>query len=158
MDDRTRYRQALQAVEREAVELPWADGRPWRVETHVWFESNLAVVDLHDLSAALARQVVRTVVSHPSDTGAVVFVHGHGTRLGASQVLRHLVRRELRSACDDHPGWTWRQSGGGRTIWISDPARAPAQATGDWGLGTQALFLALGAAAVVGLLNALGWL
>ena len=155
--DRDRYRERLAPIEVEASGQRWAAERPWRVATHVGTESGMAVVDLHDLSAGLARRAVRIVIAHPPTAGAVVFVFGRGRHtLGPSQVLRNVVVRELRRACSDEAAWSYRLMGLARTVWITDRAKAPRAATGGWGLGTALLFALLALALFVALLHALG--
>lgn len=125
------YRRLLAPVERAAREQPWANERPWRVDTHVGWEGKLPVVDLHDLKAALAREAVRAVLTRPPTGGAVVFVHGRGRHtLGAGSVLRDVVGKELRHACAQVDGWSFRPAGAARWVWISDWERAPGAVTG----------------------------
>jgi hypothetical protein len=99
-DDVQRYRKRLAPIERAAKEQPWANQRPWKVRTHVGWEKELPVVDLHDLSAALARRVVLELLEEPPESGAVVFVHGRGRHTaGPAPVLRGVVLEELKRAC-----------------------------------------------------------
>ena len=147
----------LPALEADAAGQRWAEERPWRVATHVGAESGVAVVDLHDLSAAVARKAVREVLAEPPAAGAVVFVFGRGRHtLGPSQVLRNVVVKELRRACAEEEAWSYRMVGAARTVWITDRGRAPRAATGAWGPGTWLLFALLLLALVVAVLHALG--
>lgn len=151
-DDVQRYRRALRPVEEAADRLPWAAERRWRARDRVWWEGDLPVVDLHDLGTREAKDVVRALLDAPPEAGAVVLIHGrgrHGARGDAP--LRGAVQSALRSACREVPGWSWRTLGPGRTAWISDRSRAPAAATGRWGLGTWAwwIFVAVAFAAAV---------
>ena len=156
-EDLDRYRAALAPIEDDAKGQRWAKERPWRVDTHVGAASGMVVVDLHDLSAAVARRAVREVVASPPEAGAVVFVFGRGRHtLGPSQVLRNVVVRELRRVCAENEAWSYRMSGPARTVWITDRARAPRAATGEWGWGTWLLLAALVAAFVLAVLSALG--
>lgn len=132
-DDVGRYRQALRPVEAAAKALPWANERRWRAAERVWWEDRLPVIDLHDLGAREARDVLRVVLDQPPEAGAVVLIHGRGRHsLGASAPLRGVVQQELKRACGEVPEWSWRGLGPGRTVWITDRSRAPAAATGGW--------------------------
>jgi hypothetical protein len=156
-EDLARYRAALAPIEDDAKGQRWAEQRPWRVETHVGAESGMVVVDLHDLSAAIARKAVRVVLERPPEAGAVVFVFGRGRHtLGPSQVLRSVVVRELRRVCEDEEAWSYRMIGSARTAWITDRSRAPRAATGEWGWGTWLWMALLVAAFVLAVLSALG--
>ena len=156
-DDVARYRASLAPIEVDARDQRWADKRPWRVETHVGAESGMAVVDLHDLSAANARQAVREVVANPPAAGAVVFVFGRGRHtLGPSQVLRGVVVKELRRACAEEEDWSYRMIGPARTVWITDRTRAPRAATGEWGWGMPLLLLLFLVALIIAILSASG--
>jgi hypothetical protein len=156
-DDVDRYRAGLAPIEVDAAGQRWAEERPWRVQTHIGAESGMAVVDLHDLSAAVARRAVREVIASPPAAGAVVFVFGRGRHtLGPSPVLRGVVVEELRRACSEEEAWSYRMMGPARTVWITDRARAPRAATGQWGLGEWLLLALFVVAAIVAVLGALG--
>ncbi len=153
MDDVHRYRDALAAVAERSTDLTWADSRPWSVKTHIGWEGQLPVVDLHDLSARLARDTVRELVARPPEAGAVVFIHGRGRHtIGPTSVLSKVVHKELRRACGANVEWSYRLMGPGRTVWISDRGRAPAAATGRLGWGCWLLGLLFVAAALAPLL------
>lgn len=156
-DDVARLRKVLQPFEREATEQPWAKERPWTVKTHVWWENELAVVDLHDLGAALARKVAREAVSEPADRGALLFVHGRGKHsMGKTQVLRGVLQKELERVCLEHQGMSFRSVGTGRMVWVSDPDKAPRWTRGVWGPGVWLWMVALLLAAIAALGHALG--
>ncbi|MEZ4239171.1 MAG: hypothetical protein R3F59_24060 [Myxococcota bacterium] len=156
-DDVVRIRGRLRGVEREAKGQAWAKERPWRRESHVWWEQGVPVVDLHDLGAALARQAVREVLEVPAGAGAVVFVHGRGRHSVGPQVLAGVVAKELDRACAETRGWRYRRIGAARTVWVSDPRRAPDWATGRWGPLVWAGWLGLGGCVVAAVGHALGW-
>jgi hypothetical protein len=157
--DVERYRGLLRAIEDEAREQSWARERPWRADSHVAAEGGVVVVDLHDLRAGLARRAVREVLQHPSDTGAVVFVHGRERHtLGPTNVLRKVVTKELRRACLEQSAWSYRPLGPARVAWISDRDRAPRAVTGGGGWGLWILLLLLLLAFLLAVANAIGWL
>jgi hypothetical protein len=149
-DDIARYRALLSDIALQARELRWAEERPWAVHTHVDWEGPLPVVDLHDLNARLSREALRLLLEHPAEVGAVVLVHGRGRHTaGPTSVLRGVVHKELRRACQRTPGWSYRLLGAGRTVWISDRARAPREATGglSWWFWLWIALIALAALA-----------
>jgi Smr domain len=124
----------LGEIERSAAAQPWADQRPWTAATHVFWEGEVPVVDLHDLKATLARDAVRTVLTRPAEGGAVIFVHGHGRHtVGAGSVLRDVVAKELRRACAEVSHWSYRPLGPARWVWITDWERVPAKVSGGGG-------------------------
>lgn len=148
-DDITRLRGALAEIHRASRELRWADERPWSPATHVRWEGELPVIDLHDLNARLARDAVRVLLEHPAEAGAVVVIHGRGRNtIGPTSVLRNVVHKELRRRCQQTPGWSYRLIGAGRTVWISDRSRAPAVVTGRLGWGFWLFVIGLAAAAI----------
>ena len=56
-------RDALGEVQARAVDLRWAEERPWRVESHVHDEFGVVTIDLHDLNAALTKSALRAIVA-----------------------------------------------------------------------------------------------
>ena len=121
MDDVQAYRELLRPIEAEARRQPWDAERPWRVATHVHRAGSLPLVDLHDLKAGPARRAVRQILAHPAEAGGVVFVTGRGRHtLGASPVLKKVVEKELRKACQRQPEWLYRPMGPARWMWVSD--------------------------------------
>lgn len=154
MGDVDAYRQLLAPIEKEARGQPWDATRPWRVATHVGWDGELPVVDLHDLKAGPAKRAVRAVLQRPADAGAVAFVTGRGRHtLGATPILKKVVEKELRRACQRAPDWRFRPLGPARWVWISDPERAPAAATGGRGLGIEWWFVILAILAGLGLIG-----
>jgi hypothetical protein len=136
MSDIERIHAALRTLEAEADTLTWAKSRPWRVETHVFAQGALPVVDLHDLNAKLARQAVRAVLEFAEEleAGAVRFVVGRGRHsMGPGGTLGKVVRKLLKRAVAERD-WRFRSDAATLTL-IVDPAKAPAAATGDLGLG-----------------------
>jgi len=117
------------------------------------------VLDLHDLKAGPARRAVRKVLERPADIGAVVFVTGRGRHtLGSTPILKKVVEKELRKACSREERWRFRPAGPARWVWISDPDKAPAAATGEGGISILWWFLLLLILGVIGVVgNALGW-
>jgi hypothetical protein len=154
-DDVARLRKVLKAHEEEADEQPWGKERPWRAKTHVWWENELAVVDLHDLGAGLARRVVRDAVAEPAERGAVVFVHGRGKHsMSKTQVLRGVLLKELERVCIEDRRMSFRLVGAGRTVWVSDPSKAPRWTKGAWGPGVWLWMLLLLAAVLAAIVKA----
>jgi hypothetical protein len=129
--DLSRLRRALQPVQLDAAELPWAGERPWRVTSHLKLEGALLQVDLHDLNARCARRAVRlTVEAVPElEGGAVGFITGVGSRSIGPGVLGDVVSRELRGIAP-REGWRYQPNGRGAYVLIWDPARAPTIASG----------------------------
>lgn len=146
-DDLARLREALADIEVEARDLRWADQRPWRTATHVSQVGDLPEIDLHDLNARLAREAVRRAAA--VEPVAVRFVTGRGRHsVGPGGVLGGVVRAELKKQCADRP-WQFRPAGAARWLLVTDPERAPAEATGDLGWGFKLLMLAFALAAIV---------
>lgn len=137
MDDLEQIRERLAGVERNARGQAWAAERPWLASTHVGWEGDLLVVDLHDLGAGLAKQAVKAVMEAAPElrTGAVCFVTGRGRQRIGGGVLGKVVPAALAQACGEQVGWRFRPHGGTRWVLITDPARAPAAARGDLGWG-----------------------
>lgn len=106
------------------------------------------VVDLHDLSAKLAKKAVRTVAElGPPSAGALVFVVGRGRNsTGPGGVLGKVVRSELGKVVREQQSGTVRMSGPARVVWITDRARAPRALVGGGGIGFW-LFVLAGVAA-----------
>lgn len=149
MDDVGRLRQALHGVEGASTALRWASERPWRTDTHVFWQSSVPTVDLHDLNAKLAKRVVAEVVAIEADltSGAVCLVTGLGRRSTGPAVLGKVVSGALRRAAQD-TDWEVRPAGAARWMVIFDPSAAPAAATGALGWGFW-LLVVLFAAAVI---------
>jgi hypothetical protein len=153
--DVVRLRKVLEAHEDEARKQPWAKERPWTAKTHVWWENEVAVIDLHDLGAGLARKVVRDAVLEPAERGAIVFVHGRGKHsLAKTQVLRGVLLKELEKVCLEHEHMSFRLAGSGRTVWVSDPKKAPRWAKGEWGPGVWLWMLLLLGAVLAAMVQA----
>ncbi len=142
----------LAPIEATARGQRWDRERPWRVETHLWVEEGLVVLDLHDLGAKGAKQAVRTVLALASDkglaSGAVAFVTGRGRRSAGNPVLKELVGRRLAAAAGDHADWSMHVVGAGRICLVTDPSKAPRKAQNSLGWGFWLLVAGLVAAAV----------
>jgi len=152
--DVERYRRLLDSVEKAAKDQPWAKQRPWRTKTHVFEQGGAVVVDLHDLRAALVKQLVTKLVdAAPPEAGAMALVHGLGQHsLVPGGVLKGVVTETLGPACAKRPGWALRPGRPGRTVWITDRKRAPKSVTGGGGLALGiglALFVSLFVVAVL---------
>ena len=151
MDDLTRLREALGDVEKAARGLPWAKERPWRVDTHVFVESDLPVIDCHDLGTRQTEQVCDAVIEHGPhlQAAATALITGRGRHSVGPARLPQVVRQRLGEACRTH-GWRLRIPRAGRFVVVIDPKRAPAAATGALGWGFW-LWVAFVAAAVAAL-------
>ena len=148
MDDVARLRAALAPIEQAATGLHWAQQRPWRAETHVFWQSAVPTVDLHDLNAKLARQLVGRVVElHDVSAGAVCLVTGRGRHSMGQGVLGKVVGSALRKAAAG-TDWQVRPAGASRWVVVFDRDNAPAAATGALGWGLWLLALAFGAAVI----------
>ncbi len=128
--------EALSRIEPKADKLPWASERPWRTDTHVWVESGVPTIDLHDLGPALAKAVVEIVSEHGSElkTGAACLITGRGRHSIGRAVLPEVVGDALHSVAQVH-GWRVRQGAAGRIIVITNERLAPRGATGALGPG-----------------------
>jgi len=160
MDDVARLRAALRAVEAGAKTQPWDRQRPWRVATHVGWHGEVPLVDLHDLKVKHAKAAVRTALDtfdpHEGSpgAGAVVFVTGRGRHsLRHDAPVKQAVHGALAKACIDRTGWSLRQPGPGRVVWIYDRARAPSAVTGGGGGWLWLWFVGIAAAAVIGVVG-----
>ncbi len=141
--------EALTSIEVKADKLPWASERPWRTETHLWAESGLPMVDLHDLGPALAKQVVATLGEEGEglQTGAVCLITGRGRHSMGRAVLPQVVGEALQTLSAAH-GWRMRSGAAGRMILITNELAAPRAATGALGPGFWLLAAGFGAAAI----------
>jgi hypothetical protein len=156
-DDVAAIRERLLPIERDADDLPWANERRWRAASHVGWDRGVPVVDLHDLSAALARDVVARVLESPPEAGAVVFVHGSGRHSAGTPVLRGVVEKELGRACSARGGWSLRPLGSARMVWIADWSKAPPWVTGRIGWAGWLFAALLVAVLVLAVGRTLGW-
>jgi hypothetical protein len=139
--------EALSHIEPEADKLPWASERPWRTDSHLWAESGVPTIDLHDLGPALARKVVAVLAEQGEglETGAACLITGRGRHSIGRAVLPGVVGVALQEVAQTH-GWRVRQGAAGRIILITNERVAPRGATGALGPGFWvgvALFAAL---------------
>lgn len=145
--DLKRLAEALSPIEPLADKLPWAADRPWRTDSHLWAESGLPTVDLHDLGPALAKRVIATLGEQGEgiESGAVCLITGRGRHSVGRAVLPQVVGEALHEIAGTH-GWRVRQGPAGRIILITNELTAPRAATGALGPGFW-----LGVAAFAGL-------
>ena len=150
--DVERLSRVLTPIEALARSQRWDDERPWRVDTHLWVEDGLVVLDLHDLGAKGAKKLMRAVLDEVGKqemtSGALAFVTGRGRHSSGGPVLRELVGRRLHDAIQDREAWSMHVIGAGRICLVTDPKRAPRKATNSLGLGFWLLLAGLAAAAV----------
>ena len=132
--DLERLRTQLAAIEEEAGELPWAHERPWRTRSHVRIERDMVLVDLHNLNARCARRAVREVTKagHDLRCGAVTFVVGVGSHSIGPGVLGDVAAGVSSKHAPKH-GWSYHPAGKGALVLVTDPSKAPAQASSDLG-------------------------
>jgi hypothetical protein len=141
--DLERLAAALAVVEQQARGLPWAEERAWRVQSHLWVEGEVLVVDLHDLSVKLAGRAVQEVgaVAGSLSAGSVAFVTGVGRRSLGPPKLGRAVQAELARLCRAQ-GWSHAPGRAGRWLLILDGRRAPSQLGWPFWLGAFAFGLA----------------
>lgn len=128
-------------IPKKAANLPWALQRSWSFKSHMWFESDgTLVVDLHDLSVPLARQVVtKTLKTVRVDSiHTVCLITGQGKNSdGAPKILPATVEIAQRQATKK--GWEVH-SQPGRIYVVLDPSKAPGAVTNElsktmvWGI------------------------
>ena len=150
-------RDALGEVQARAVDLRWAEERPWRVESHVHDEFGVVTIDLHDLNAALTKRALRAVVALAEmlSGGGVIFITGQGRHSVGLPVLRRIVLGSLVRLERDR-GWRVRDCGAGRILLIVDEARIPARYRADMPLWIPGFFVAFGVALAWTLPTAVG--
>ena len=117
-------------IPRDAKQLPWADKRRWTFKTHLWFESDLLVVDLHDLNVKLARKVVKKLIRKAEkwDLGCICFVTGVGNHSEDKATIRPMAIGILQDISDEK-GWRLLSGTQGRLSVILDEDRAPLEVT-----------------------------
>lgn len=157
-DDVTTLRRKLSGIESAAKDLRWADKRPWKVKTHVFWESEVPTIDGHDLNAKLMKRTLSLVVDHADslDTGAIRIITGRGTHSVGKGVLGEIVKGTLAPRAADR-GWRLRPNGPGAYALIVDTKRAPSSVTGDSNLVLWLLLLTFSAAAAAAVAHAWGW-
>ena len=109
----TALKRRLREVETLAATLPWAQERPWTRKTHLRWEGDRPVVDLHDLSRPLAEAATRAVLAalDRGDLDQVRLITGKGRRSKDGPVLRGAVKNLIRAeggeglALSDEEGW-----------------------------------------------------
>jgi len=123
----------LKSVEERAKALPWARKRPWKRGTHVWYEYDLLVVDLHDLNTKLAKDTLSRFVdaAEDFDTGAICFVTGIGKHsAGGFSKNREMVIKSLQKLARKKENWSIYSQGNGRIVLVFNKEAAPKSATG----------------------------
>jgi hypothetical protein len=140
-DDLRSLRRRLSSFEAAAARLPWSAERPWRTESHLWWEGSLLVVDLHDLSVKLALAVVGASLATELQTDQICFITGVGKHSRGPSPLRQAVLSLVQDFAEER-GSTVHIPRGGRVI-------VPLSAPRGIGWGLWLLWGILGAAALV---------
>ena len=138
----------LKRVEEKSKVLRWAKERPWRRKTHIWYESELLVVDLHDLNTKLAKETVHHCLDTlpQFETGALCFVTGMGKNsTGNVAKNKKVVKNILQKRARKNESWAIHSPGMGRVVLVFEPERAPRAATGQisWELKLGMIIFAL---------------
>lgn len=140
-------RDALEDVQVRALDLRWAEERPWRVDSHVHDEFGVVTVDLHDLNASLAKRALKAVIAcceHLAG-GGVIFITGRGRHSVGLPVLRKIVLGAL-VRLERERGWRVRDCGAGRLLLVVDEGRIPARYRSDMPLWIPLFFTVFGVA------------
>jgi len=124
----------LGSIESQADQLPWAAERPWRTSSHLWAESGIPTIDLHDLGPALAKKVVSLLAEEGEglQTGAACLITGQGRHSVGRAVLPQVVGDALDHVAHEH-GWRVRAGRTGRILLVTNELVAPRVATGGLG-------------------------
>lgn len=135
-------------IPKKAANLPWALQRKWEFDSHLWFESDgTLVVDLHDLSVPLARQVVTKILKtiRVDVVHTVCLITGQGKHSeDGPKILPVII--EISRRYSEKKGWAIH-SQPGRVYVVLDPSKAPPAVTNQlskpmvWGI--YAFFAAL---------------
>ena len=128
-------------IPKKAANLPWALQRAWGFDSHMWFENDgTLVVDLHDLSVPLARQVVTKTlkVVREDVVHTVCLITGQGKNSdNGPKILPVTMEISRRQA--DKKGWAVH-SQPGRVYVVLDSSKAPPAVTNQlsrtmvWGI------------------------
>ena len=123
----------LWEIPRKAGLLPWADQRCWKFDTHIWEEVDgdkcMIVVDLHDLTVKLARDVVyKSMRTVSSKVGAICFVTGQGNHSAQGPKILPMTLEVVQQQADKKD-WTI-QTRQGRVLVIFDEDMVPQQVSG----------------------------
>ncbi len=140
--DLERLSDSLQAVEEDARTLRWAQERPWRRESHLWMETGMVVIDLHDLNASLSKRVVSAVaeLGESLECGGALFVTGRGRHSVGVPVLGQVVAGKL-GHYERERGWRYRDVGGGRMLMVVDEGRIPGRYRAGMPIGISLFFV-----------------
>jgi hypothetical protein len=136
-----RLRDELWDIPKKAKNLPWALQSPWSFKTHMWMDDDgVLIVDLHDLSVPLARQVVTKTLKSIDVTSlsAVCLITGQGKNSSnGPKILPATI--EIARNQSDKRGWDVHMQPG-RVYVVLDPSHAPKSVTNElsklmmWGI------------------------
>lgn len=138
----------LWEIPKKAANLPWALQRSWKFDSHLWFENDgTLVVDLHDLSVPLARQVVTKTLKtvHVDAVHTVCLITGQGKNSESGPKILPLTI-DISRRQSEKKGWALHAQPG-RVYVVLDPSKAPPAVTNQlskpmvWGI--YAFFAAL---------------
>ena len=146
----------LKRIEERAKVLRWAKDRPWKRSTHIWYEGELLVVDLHDLNSKLAKESVESCLDAAKkfQTGALCFVTGIGKNSpGNFAKNREMVYKILQKRLQKNTEWEIHSPGMGRLILVFNKENAPKAATGQLSTELKAGMVLFGFLLVLSMLH-----
>lgn len=126
-------------IPKKSKNLPWAMQRKWTFKSHIWMEDGeVLVLDLHDLSVPLARQVVTKTLKTVSQVSSICFITGQGKNsTDGPKILPATM--EIAKKQSDKKGWEVHTQPG-RVYVVINPEQAPTFVTNSlsrpmvWGI------------------------
>jgi len=123
----------LKSIEERAKSLRWSDKRPWKRKTHIWYEHDLLILDLHDLNSKLAKESVKRCVQSVKnfETGALCFITGIGKHsAGGFSKNSEMILKLLNKLSKKQEEWEIHSHGMGRLVLVFNKEKAPKRAKG----------------------------